>query len=346
MSQFQTKTYSVNDFIEWKQGGILELSPKFQRRSVWTRKAKSYLLDSVIRGKPTPKIMIREHLSPSTKKTLREVVDGQQRLRAIFEYMEDGFPVSRTHNTEYGGVYFSGLPDDLQTAIRAYQIATDCLINIDDAEVHDIFARLNTYGVKLNKIELLHAEFFGAFRTTAFGLANEFGTFWLQNQILTDASVSRMVDAELTADLLIAMADGIQDKQRLGVYFKRWDDDFPNRVAHEKHFRATLDTIGALFPDGLAGHEFRRPVLFHSLFTAVAHMQFGVPQLHVGRTRISPPKAARVMNQLSEVDLIWTTNGRTQQEREFLTAAKRATTHQQERELRAKFLCNLIRKAL
>src|SRR3989304_4049342 len=100
MNQFLTKTYSVNDFVEWKEGGILELSPKFQRRKVWPQKAKSYLLDSVIRGKPTPKILIREHISTATRKTMREVVDGQQRLRAIFEYMEDAFPVSRTHNEE------------------------------------------------------------------------------------------------------------------------------------------------------------------------------------------------------------------------------------------------------
>ena len=346
MSDFQTKTYSVNDFLEWKEGGTLELSPKFQRRSVWTRKAKSYLLDSVIRGKPNPKILIREHLSSSTRKTHREVVDGQQRLRTIFEYIQDGFPVSRTHNKEYGGRYFSQLPSDVQTSILAYQLATDCLINISDSEVRDIFARLNTYGVKLNKIELLHAEYFGAFRTTAFGLANEFESFWLQNKILTEASLSRMIDAELTADLLIAMADGIQDKGRLAVYVKRWDDDFPARSVHEKHFRSTLDTIGTLFPDGLADHEFRRPVLFYSLFTAVAHMHFGLPRLNATRVRIRPRHIARVMNQLSEVNVIWETGGRTEEEKKFLTKARRATTHQAERELRTKFLCSLIRSAL
>lgn len=346
MNQFQTKTYSVNDFVEWKEGGILELSPKFQRRKVWTRKAKSYLLDSVIRGKPTPKILIREHISTATRKTMREVVDGQQRLRAIFEYMEDAFPVSRTHNKEYAGCCFSELPDDVQTSIRAYQIATDCLINISDSEVRDIFARLNTYGVKLNKIELLHAEYFGAFRTTAFALGNEFESFWIKNEILSEASISRMIDAELSAELLIAMADGVQDKGRLDSYFKQWDDELPGRSALEKKFRSTIDTIGMLFSDGLAAHEFCRPVLFYSLFCAVAHMQFGLPKLSSRRARISPPKAARVVNQLTEVDHIWETDGRNEHEKAFLNTAKRATTHQPERELRAKFLCELIRKGL
>ena len=52
------------------------------------------------------------------------------------------------------------------------------------------------------------------------------------------------------------------------------------------------------------------------------------------------------MNQLTEVDQIWNTDGRNEHEKAFLNAAKRATTHQPERELRAKFLCDLIRKGL
>jgi hypothetical protein len=52
------------------------------------------------------------------------------------------------------------------------------------------------------------------------------------------------------------------------------------------------------------------------------------------------------MNQLSEVDQIWKTDGGNEHEKAFLKAAKRATTHQPERESRAKFLCELIRKGL
>ncbi len=343
MNQFQTKTYSVADFLEWQQGGTLVLSPKFQRRDVWTPKARSYFLDSVIRGKPAPKILLREQITPA-KKTIREVVDGQQRLRALFEYISNGFPVSRTHNPDYPGFYFVDLPDEVQTAILAYQIATDCLVNLGDAEIRDIFARLNTYGVKLNKIELLHAEYFGDFRTSAFALANELGQFWTKNAILTENRLSRMLDAELTAELLIVMADGIQDKNKLGSYFKKWDDTFPKRRVHEGRFRDVIDIIGCLFPDGLRGHVFRRPVLFYSLFSAITHMQFGVPRLKSPRARIQRRTTVRVSNELLEVDAIWDTKGRDENEVAFLSAAKRATTHQREREVRTKFLCELIRK--
>lgn len=41
MKNFDTRTYSISDFVEWDKNGLLELSPDFQRRSVWTDKAKS-----------------------------------------------------------------------------------------------------------------------------------------------------------------------------------------------------------------------------------------------------------------------------------------------------------------
>ena len=47
MKNFDSRTYSINDFIEWEERKQLEISPKFQRRSVWSPQAKSYLIDTI-----------------------------------------------------------------------------------------------------------------------------------------------------------------------------------------------------------------------------------------------------------------------------------------------------------
>jgi hypothetical protein len=73
MKNFDSRTYSVNDFREWHNRKELELQPKFQRRSVWSDKARSYLIDSIVRGKPIPKIFIRQDIDPKTIRTVREV---------------------------------------------------------------------------------------------------------------------------------------------------------------------------------------------------------------------------------------------------------------------------------
>jgi hypothetical protein len=68
MKSFDSRTYSINDFVEWDSQGQLELNPAFQRRPVWSPKAKSYLMDTILRGKPIPKVFVRQKINVSTKK--------------------------------------------------------------------------------------------------------------------------------------------------------------------------------------------------------------------------------------------------------------------------------------
>jgi uncharacterized protein with ParB-like and HNH nuclease domain len=94
VKSFDSRTYSVNDFVEWDSQKQLVLNPAFQRRAVWSEKAKSYLIDTILRGKPIPKVFIRQKLNVTTKTSIREVVDGQQRLRTILSYLRDGFALA------------------------------------------------------------------------------------------------------------------------------------------------------------------------------------------------------------------------------------------------------------
>src|SRR5947209_8494775 len=119
--RFNTRNYSVRDFEEWHEKDELVLAPKFQRREVWSPKARSYLVDTIIRGKPIPKIYMRQDTNPKTRRTTREIVDGQQRLRTILTYINDGFKISRTHNEDYGGKFFSQLDTATQKDILRYE---------------------------------------------------------------------------------------------------------------------------------------------------------------------------------------------------------------------------------
>ncbi len=83
MKNYDSRTYSLNDFVAWDRQKELVLNPAFQRRAIWNDKAKSYLIDTVLRGKPIPKLFIRQKINVTTKTSIREVVDGQQRLRTI-----------------------------------------------------------------------------------------------------------------------------------------------------------------------------------------------------------------------------------------------------------------------
>lgn len=77
------ETTMVSTLLEWYDEKTLTPNPEFQRRPVWPMAAKSYFVDSIIRGRPTPNIYIRSKVDLTNRKTIREVVDGQQRIRTL-----------------------------------------------------------------------------------------------------------------------------------------------------------------------------------------------------------------------------------------------------------------------
>ena len=83
MDRVDYQSLIVQDIRNLDNSGELNYSPWYQRRSVWTTPQKSYLINTLIEQKPIPAIYIRYSLDLDRGKTVREVVDGQQRIRAI-----------------------------------------------------------------------------------------------------------------------------------------------------------------------------------------------------------------------------------------------------------------------
>ncbi|MGY4572960.1 DUF262 domain-containing protein [Bradyrhizobium sp. USDA 3256] len=178
--------YRVSDFVGWQREGTLELNPNFQRRSVWKKGAKSFLIDTIIRGFPVPIIFLRDKKTDlKTLKGKRDVVDGQQRIRTLLSFIDhnllpdydpqrDDFEINKTHNKDFGGKRFHQLTMEVRQRILDYQFSVHSFpTDTDDRMILQIFARMNATGVKLNPQELRNAEFFGEFKTSAYELATE-----------------------------------------------------------------------------------------------------------------------------------------------------------------------------
>jgi hypothetical protein len=258
VKSYDSRTYSINDFVEWDKNRQLELNPRFQRRSVWTDKAKSFLMDTILRGKPIPKVFIRQKINVTTKTSTREVVDGQQRLRTILSFIKDGFTVSKRHNPECGGLLFSQLPEDVQAQVLAYEVSVDLLINLPDAEVLDIFSRLNSYAVVLNEQEKINADHFGPFKVLADYLGRKYYEYWTGQEIFTAKNLLRMLEVNLVADLLIAMLEGIKSKKQVKKFYDRYEESFEHdTAATEAKFDHVVARISAIYPEGLSDTDFR-----------------------------------------------------------------------------------------
>ena len=340
MQQPVATIYTISDFLEWHASRQLVLTPKFQRRDVWIQKAKSYLIDTILRSMPIPPIFIRLIIDPVQKRAAREVVDGQQRLRAVLGYIAGEFPVLEVHNTEFGGMYYTGLPPEVQKSFLGYNFTVNVLQDISDAEVLSIFARMNTYTVKLVAQELRNAQFFGAFKQTVYSLAHQHYAFWRNNRVLADAAISRMADAELVSELVISMLDGIRQtkKDDLEEFYERYDDDFPQASKIAKEFEETVAIIGDLFGATLSASPFRRIPLFYSIFCAIYDAKFGLPKSTRPRLPFDANQSKLVIKELRRLEGIIALKKPPTEYSEFVDAATFSTADPGKRRLRHNFI--------
>jgi hypothetical protein len=279
MERPERGSFTTLDFISLQEVGSLELSPKFQRREVWKTPARSYFIDSILQDIPVPPIFLRTTQSDDKKRTIREVIDGQQRLRAVLDYVADKYALSKSAVKRHGGKRFSELDGDSKDKILNYSFPCEKFQNLSDPEVLEIFARVNTFSVRLNDQELRNGQFFGLFKRLAYSLAYEHLEFWRRHRIFSEGNIARMEEVELTSELIIAQLDGQQDKKKsIGAFYANYDDTFEERDEMLAHFRTTIDIINDALADNLSETEFRRPPLFYTLYCTTYHRLFGLPK--------------------------------------------------------------------
>lgn len=127
--------------------------PEWQRQEVWSRSKKQNLIDSILRGWTLPKFYFLRSVTTSEE---YEVVDGQQRLAAIFEFFDNDLPLADDSAKRFGGTYYRELPDHLVDAFDDYEIQFDTIEDATDEEIKLFFQRLQE-GLPLSSSEKLNS---------------------------------------------------------------------------------------------------------------------------------------------------------------------------------------------
>jgi len=343
MERPHLRSISSLDFQRWHADTELLLSPKFQRRRIWSPKARSFLIDTILRGLPIPKLYMRQQIQLSPRKTIHEVVDGQQRVAAILDFLDGDLRLNRAHGP-YGGRAFDELPDVAQKKFLSYEFSVDLLVDASDADVLDVFARINSYSLPLNDQEKRNAGFFGEFKKTVYSLGWEHLEFWKRHGILTDKTIARMREAELTSELLVAMLAGLQDKKKsLNSFYKKWDDHFPKQRTVSREFRATIDTVEDLFGDILRATNFHRPALFYSLFCVIYSFRFGSTETKQNRTVLLRSRREALRTRLRRLSKLIDKQNPPRSYARFVAACQRQTDNIQPRRIRHQTLVDELR---
>ncbi|QDK69895.1 DUF262 domain-containing protein [Lactococcus protaetiae] len=275
----QTKIYNINDFLEWYDKGQLEMSPKYQRNSVWNSKAESYLIDTILRDLPIPLVFIRQTVDMSLRKTFREVIDGQQRLRAIIKFANDEFGVMKIHNQEFSELKFSELPEQVREEFLNYQVPVELITTKDDDLIYDMFTRMNTNSYVLTKQELRNANYRGFLKVMVYSIASERRKFFIENHIFSDNELLRMVDAEYISMLVGALLEGIRtdNPSNLDKLYKTYDSAFSNYEEILSRFNTVFNKIEMLLSDNTINvRKFRNKNYFYTLFCYLTLGLFGL----------------------------------------------------------------------
>jgi hypothetical protein len=105
---------SIAEIREQMDAGTLVANKRYQRSAgLWPQSAKSYFIDTILTEFPFQSIYVHEYYSKVQKRVRKDIVDGQQRLTVIYEYLRDGFPLSQSAR-KCGGLYFSQLEEEFQ----------------------------------------------------------------------------------------------------------------------------------------------------------------------------------------------------------------------------------------
>ncbi|GAB7183443.1 hypothetical protein ATKI12_3274 [Kitasatospora sp. Ki12] len=164
MAELDSQPKSIQSLYAWYSENKLWVNRRYQRKLVWTLEEKQKLIESVLKRYPIPAILLAEREGGDY-----EVIDGLQRLHTIISFIETAFTTlddryfdvsqfvtAKTRSTEEGA--FSVSPGDVISAREAgtildYSIAVSVMRGATDAEIDDVFSRINTYGHRLSDQE-------------------------------------------------------------------------------------------------------------------------------------------------------------------------------------------------
>lgn len=138
----------------------INLNPTWQRGAAWKQPRKVLLIDSILRGMDIPKVYLRK--LPANGAHHYDAVDGQQRIRAIWEFRSGDFsldhpdPLPAIGNHAIHGLKFSQLHKSLRDQFEAFQVSVAEITAANNDEITNLFARLQL-GVALNPAELRNA---------------------------------------------------------------------------------------------------------------------------------------------------------------------------------------------
>lgn len=270
----KVEKFSYKKLCELKQEGFLQVNPEYQRGAVWNFRQQKMLIDSILRNYPIPVIYLhyREKSLGALKRCFYDIIDGQQRINAISNFMNDEFKLLNPKHpkvknsfpdfiqkseTPWSNCLYSTLTDKYKNKFSNEEINVVVLETKDNNEVRDLFIRLQD-GLPLNAQEKRDA-WPGGFNKFVLKIGGKKDTKYNGHDFIQGCLYKTSTDRgnlrKLTAQLAMIYFENSKHDKFIDIgsksidnyYYKNLDLDSDSDLC--KEFEGQLDFLYELFDD-------------------------------------------------------------------------------------------------
>lgn len=251
MELFDWNKKTIKQIKDDFESGKLIIDSSYQRRSVWTTQDNVRLIETILMGYIVPEVFLwPASVDPDTGDTVTHIVDGQQRITAIIDFIEGKYKLTKKYLLDdtiaerCGDKLFTDLIDADKSQIWTYKLST---VDIDKSwsidQIKKMFYRLNLTDYSLNGQEKRNSK------DSAFGTKSELlaqNDFWRKVHVFSANDYRRMKDSEYCCSIYILAKEGPVDQvndRKINQYYDDYKDSFDDDGTLEKRISSAMDII-------------------------------------------------------------------------------------------------------
>lgn len=228
--KFQRNTLNIKEIYDDFKDEKLVIDNSYQRRKVWMKRDNVRLIETILLNWIIPEIFLwPAEINPDTGDTVTHIVDGQQRINAIIDFISGEYKLQERYllsepdvRGEFTNKKFSELSPELKKNIWMYNIS---IVNIDRKctiqDIKHMFYRLNLTDYSLNEQEKRNS-LDNEFGNVSKELAND--EFWEKHKVFSASDIKRMKDIEYCSNIIILVREGIVDQTSSKKLNETYDD--------------------------------------------------------------------------------------------------------------------------
>lgn len=275
-NKFTRNTLKISAIYKGFEEETLIIDSSYQRRKVWGLQDNVRLIETIIMDLVVPEIFMWDYSTdPNTGKTITHIVDGQQRINAIFEFIAGHYRLQKKYlldaeiKEKYGDKLFSELDDETKKDIWSYELS---VVNLDKKfskeEIRNMFYRLNLTDYSLNEQEKRNS-IGSAFGVRSEELANE--EFWQVYKIFSPADIRRMKDVEYSSSIILLAREGVVDQtksDKLDQIYKDYCEEYKDADKDLDKIHGAMQLIVGL-TGGKSNNFVNKKTQMYSLFSVM-----------------------------------------------------------------------------